>query len=314
LLAVDYGAIGQLTANGIIAGSGYGLLGVGFALILGVTGRFHFAYSITYTLSAYMAFTMWDRVGLPFWPATVIGLLLVTVLGVGMERIVYQPLAERAGATALLAIFVAALGLTIAGGNLVQLFWGSAGQNFYGPNKSAIHLGDNIAFTNIDLYQVITGAVAVGALTALLRFTGLGRAIKATRVNPELATIIGINAKHIYMICFAIGTFLGGLAAFWQGLRFTVDPFMGDRPIIFAFVVAFLAGTASSPLRVFLTGIAVSLLEQWSSLFLSTRWTQTAVFVILMAYLVGKAYNLRTWLQRLVPPGARAGTGAGARA
>ena len=283
------------------------------ALILGVTGRFHFAYSITYTLAAYLAFTMWDRVGLPFWPAVAVGLVAVTAVGVAMERFVYQPLAERAGATALLAIFVAALGMTIAGGNLVQLLWGSAGQNFFGPTKSAIHLGDNIAFTNLDVYQVVTGAVAVGLLWALLRFTGLGRSIKATRANPELATIIGINARHIYMICFAIGTLLGGLAAVWQGLRFTVDPFMGDRPIIFAFVVAFLAGTASSPVRVFLTGIAVSLLEQWSSLFLSTRWTQTAVFVILMVFLVGKAYNLRARFQRMAPwPGSAAGAGAGA--
>ena len=53
----------------------YGLLGVGFALILGVTGRFHFAYGFTYTFAAYMAFTFRDRAGLPFWPASVLGIL-----------------------------------------------------------------------------------------------------------------------------------------------------------------------------------------------------------------------------------------------
>jgi branched-subunit amino acid ABC-type transport system permease component len=300
LLAFNAANIPQLTANGIISGAAYGLLGVGFGLILGVTGRFHFAIAITYTLSAYMAFTFWDRVGLGFWLATVLGLLVITLLGVAIEAVVYQPLAVRAGATALLAIFVAALGLTIAGTNLIQLLWGSSNQNMFGPTLSAIRWGDRVAFTNFDMWQVISAVVLVVILALLLRYTGLGRAIKATRVNPELATIIGINARMIYLICFAIGTFMTGVAAFWYGLRFSIDPFMGNRPVIFAFVVAFLAGTASSPIKVFLTGVALGLLEQYTSLFLSVRWTQTAVFVVLMIYLVFKAWDFRSIGRRLI--------------
>ena len=60
---------------------------------------------------------------------------------------------------------------------------------------------------------------------------------------------------------------------------------MGFKPVIFAFVVAFLAGTASSPIRVFLAGIVVALVEQYASIWLSVRWTQTAVFVVLVVYL-----------------------------
>jgi branched-subunit amino acid ABC-type transport system permease component len=311
VLAFDAASIPQLTVNGVVAGSAYGLLGVGFGIILGVTGRFHFAYSITYTLAAYMAFTFWDRWGVPFWPAAILGILSVTALGIAMEEWVYRPLAVRAGATALLAIFVAALGLTIAGSNLVQLLWGSENQNLFGPTKKAIRWGDRVAFTNLDLYQVISAVVLVAILTLMLRYTGLGRAIKATRVNPELATIIGINARVIYLVCFGIGTLLGGVAAFWYGLRFSVDPFMGNRPVIFAFVVAFLAGTASSPVRVFLTGILISLIEQYAGLFLSLRWTQTAVFVVLMLYLIYRAWDVRALLRRWLPHGA---AGAGARA
>jgi branched-subunit amino acid ABC-type transport system permease component len=73
LAVVSWEAFAQLTANGIFRGAAYGLLGAGFALILGVTGRFHFAYSLTYTLAAYLSFTFWDRVGLPFWPASNLG-------------------------------------------------------------------------------------------------------------------------------------------------------------------------------------------------------------------------------------------------
>lgn len=302
LAAFTSEAFAQLTANGIFRGAAYGALGVGFALILGVTGRFHFAYSFTYTLAAYLAFTFVDRVGMPFWPGSVAGVLLATGVGVLIERFVYRPIAERAAATALLAVFVAALGIGIAGENLIRLLWSSSSQPFFGPQQEAWSLGE-VTFLNFDVYQTLTSLGLVLLLTGLLRFTGLGRAIKATRVNPGLATIIGINAGVIYLVCFAIGSFIAGTAAFWYGLQFTVEPAMGQRPVIYAFVVAFLAGTASSPIRVFLTAIALSLVEQWASMWLSVRWTQTAVFVILLAYLVAKATDLgrRAPVRRLFP-------------
>jgi branched-subunit amino acid ABC-type transport system permease component len=281
----DAETVAQLTANGIFRGAAYGILGVGFALILGVTGRFHFAYAFTYTLAAYMAYTFVDRVGgLPFWFASMLGVVLVAFVGTGIERFIYRPLANRAGATALLAIFVASLGITIAGENLIRLFWSSSSQNLLGPDQIAYSIWE-VNFLNFDVWQAASSFGCVVVLALLLRYTPLGRAIKATRANPELARTIGIDSGQIYLICFFIGTLLCGLAAFWYGLQFTIDPAMGLKPVIFAFVVAFLAGTASSPIRVFFTGIAVSLLEQYSSIWLSVRWTQTAVFVVLVIYL-----------------------------
>ena len=281
----DAETVAQLTANGIFRGAAYGILGVGFALILGVTGRFHFAYAFTYTLAAYMAYTFVDRVGgMPFWFAAMLGVVLVAFVGVGIERFIYRPLASRAGATALLAIFVASLGITIAGENIIRLLWSSSSQNLLGPDQIAYSIWE-VNFLNFDVWQAVSSFGCVVALALLLRYTPLGRAIKATRANPELARTIGIDSGQIYLICFFIGTLLCGLAAFWYGLQFTIDPAMGLKPVIFAFVVAFLAGTASSPIRVFFTGVAVALLEQYSSIWLSVRWTQTAVFVVLVVYL-----------------------------
>jgi branched-chain amino acid transport system permease protein len=280
----DAETVAQLTANGIFRGAAYGILGVGFALILGVTGRFHFAYAFTYTLAAYMAYTLVDRVGMPFWIGGMLGIIVVAFVGTGIERFVYRPLADRAGATALLAIFVASLGITIAGENIIRLVWSSSSQNLLGPDQIAYSIWE-VNFLNFDVWQAVSSFGCAVVLALLLRYTPLGRAIKATRANPELARTIGIDSGQIYLVCFFIGTLLCGLAAFWYGLQFTIDPAMGLKPVIFAFVVAFLAGTASSPIRVFFTGIVVSLLEQYASIWLSTRWTQTAVFVVLVAYL-----------------------------
>ena len=90
---LDTETVAQLTLNGIFRGTAYGILGVGFALILGVTGRFHFAYAFTYTLAAYMVFTFKDRVGLPFWVAVVAGIVVVAIFGIG-DRTFHLPAAR----------------------------------------------------------------------------------------------------------------------------------------------------------------------------------------------------------------------------
>jgi branched-subunit amino acid ABC-type transport system permease component len=299
----DAATVKQLTVDGFFRGCSYGLLGAGFALILGVTGRFHFAYGFTYTLAVYMAWQFTFPLGLPFWPSAILGVLFAAFVGVLIERIVYRPLVANAGANALLAVFVASLGLGIAGENFIRLYWGSQTQNYYGPEKKAYTLWGT-TFINFDVWQAASAIILVVALAAILRWTALGRQIKATRVNPDLARIIGINANTIYLIVFFIGTAFAGVAAIWYGLKYTVDPGMGFTPVIYAFVVAFLAGTASSPVRVFLTGIVVALIEQYSSIWLSARWTQTAVFVVLVVYLSYLAFKqsaFRTRLRRLIP-------------
>ena len=305
ILAVDAETLRQLTVDGFFRGCSYGLLGVGFALILGVTGRFHFAYGFTYTLAAYMAFTFTFRVDLPFWPGAVLGVLVAAVVGASIERVVYRPLVANAGPNALLAVFVAALGLGIAGDNLIRLFWGSETQAYFGPTKKAYHVWDTV-FLNFDVWQAASGIVITIALALTLRYSALGRRIKATRVNPDLARTIGIDADSVYVICFFLGTICAGVAAIWYALKFTIDPAMGAAPIIYAFVVAFLAGTARSPIRVFVTGIVVALIEQYSSIWLSVRWTQTAVFVVLVGYLSVLAVRSSAFIARFRRPITRA--------
>jgi branched-subunit amino acid ABC-type transport system permease component len=280
--------LAQLTANGLFRGASYGALGAGFALILGVTGRFHFAYSLTYAFTAYAAYTLTAGLGVPFWPAAFLGVLASAALGVAIERFAYRPIAAKAGDAALMTVFVASLGLGVAGTSLIQLVWGSNSQPYYGPAQESFTLG-GLTLVSFDLYQSATSLVLVAALSALLRWTSLGRVIRAVRGNPGLADAMGFNARTVHLVCFAIGSAIAGACAIWYGLQFTVDPSMGDRPGVYAVVVAFLAGTSASPARVLLVGLGVGLAEQWSSHWLSVQWSQTTVFAILVVYLVALA-------------------------
>jgi branched-subunit amino acid ABC-type transport system permease component len=299
---LTWDAVSQLTVVGIINGAAYGLLGVGFALILGVSGRFHFAYSFTYTIAAYLVFWFVDRAGVPFWISAVLGVLGAMVVGVAIERFIYRGIAARAGANALLAIFVAALGIGVAGQNLISLLFSSASQQIESPAalRTPITWGP-VVFRWVDVWQVLSAVAIVLGLAALLRFTPLGRAVRATRGNPEMARIIGIDPNQIYLVVFALGTMCCGVAAFWFGVKYSVQPDMGFEPVVFAFVVAFLAGTASSPIRVFVVGVIISLIEQLSTIWLEVRWSQLVVFLVLLLYLISLSVDPKRIYARVRP-------------
>ena len=286
MLAVTFETFRQLTVDGFFRGCSYGLLGVGFALILGVTGRFHFAYGFTYTLAAYLAFTftfqMWEW---PFWPSAIIGILLA---GRASGRGSSAACTARSPATPGPPRCWRCSSPPSASASPARTSSGSTSAPTPRPTSGRArrrHVIWDAIYINFDWWQAASAIAITLALAAMLRYTGLGRQIKATRVNPDLAKTIGIDADRVYVIVFFLGTICAGVAAFWYALKYTVDPAMGTLPITYAFVVAFLGGTARSPIRVFLMGIVVALIEQYASIWLSVQYTQTAVFVVLVGYL-----------------------------
>lgn len=291
----------QLTVAGVVSGSAYALLGVAFGLILSVTGRFHFAFTFTYTISAYVAADVGARWGLPFWLALLLGALVGAVFGVAIERFVYRPLAVKSGVYALLVIFVASLGLAIIGRNAIALVWiNSASEQISGFSNVGYNIGP-VTVTKLGIIQVVVASVLVVGLGAVLSYTGFGRVVRAVRVNPEMSLVVGVDPRTVYLAVFAIGSFLGGVAAVLNATQTAAQPDMGFNPLFYAFVVAFLAGLGRHPLVVGLVGLILGLVENWSALFMSTQWSSLVVFAILFVYVALRPVKFRGTLQRLRP-------------
>jgi branched-chain amino acid transport system permease protein len=98
---------------------------------------------------------------------------------------------------------------------------------------------------------------------------------------------------------------LCGVAGILNGARFAVLPDMGDRPVVFAFVVAFLGGTRRSPFVVGLAGLFIGLVESLSGFFVSPQWTSLVVFSVLFVYLILHPLDLRSLRAVLAPARAR---------
>ena len=294
--------IAQLTVAGIINGSFYALVGAGFGLILGVTGRFHYAFALVFTLAAYVTSVLETPAGLPMPLAIVGGLLAAVSLGVAIERFVYRPLARASGSLSLLTIFISSLGLTIAGINLITLAWTAFSRSIELVPLRPLSL-DAVTFTSIEAVLVAVSWVLILALSGFLSFSDLGRSIRAARGNPQLARILGLDPDAIYLSVFALGSLLCGAAGILDGARFAVQPSMGIRPVMFAFVVAFLGGTRNGPIMVGLAGLFIGLVESLSGLFVSPQWSSLVVFSVLFIYLVLHPVDVRA-LRAAGPPAA----------
>lgn len=294
LLAVSRDLVLQLTASGVITAAFYAVMALGFGLIMATTGRFHFAYGFGYTLGGYLTYTATEKLDLPWWLAMAAAIALIAAFGVLVEAVVYRPLERKAGAQSLLAIFISALGLGIAGENLVKLIWGpsdlvlsSVSQKFYawGP----------VTFVNFDVGQVITALIVVPGIALLLRYTDLGRRITAVKANTELAEAMGVGTRQVVLSVFAIGSALSVLAGTWRYAKFSVTAGMGFAPTLTAFVVVFLAGLQLRPLLIAAWSLAIALAERYVTIWFDAQWSRLVVLAGLLLYLLVRSARLSGW-------------------
>jgi branched-chain amino acid transport system permease protein len=277
----------QVVVNGVLIGTNYALTAVGFGLIITVTGRFHIAYGAIYALSAFIAGQVAISWGLPYAAALLVGLASGAIVAVAIERFLYWPLNRRLGAAALITIFIVSLGLSTAGQNAIALLWVDSGTlNVQGFHVDSVNFGD-VYTTNLAITAFVCGWVALLAVWAVIRWTKLGRMIRAVRVNPELSLAIGIDPKVVYMSVFAMGTALGAIGAVFTATQSTATPDMGTTPILYAITISFLA-SSSSPMVIAAVAIVVGLVQSLSGFFVQPEWAQVVVFAGLLLYVLLK--------------------------
>lgn len=289
IIGIDsFREVAQAIVTGLITGAGYGLLGAGLALILGVTGRFHFAVGSTYMVAGYLSAIAAGVWGLPLIPAVLVGGAVSIIFALVIEGLVYRPLADRAGDGGLLPVFVASLGIVIITENLVRLIWGNNTRNLEGFPAHTYNIG-NVTFTLLDVTLVIVTIVLLGALSLLMARTVVGEQIRAVRGNPQMAQAVGVNVRRIFYLVFAVGTLVVSVAAIFSALKFAALPSMGNEPIFYAFVVAFVAGSQRSPIVIGLVGIGIGLAESVSTLWVSDQLSALVVFGFLFVMLAARS-------------------------
>jgi branched-chain amino acid transport system permease protein len=278
----------QLTVNGLVSGSLFALLGISFGVILGTTRTFHFAHGVVYTSAAFAAYAFREGLGLPLWLAALLGVGTAVLLGVGIEVVVYRPL-RRLYASPL-TVLIASLGVLIIVENVMAIFFSTDAKVMSGfPSRVVIAGG--VAFTLLHLTIVVVSWVLFGALWLYLHETKTGKAMRAVASRPEMADVVGIDTRRVFVQAFAIGSALVAPAAILFTLDKGATPDMGVTAVLMASIAVIVGGMGSLP-GAALGGLIIGLARNWGVWVLPSEWQSAIAFGILVVVIVFRPTGL----------------------
>lgn len=306
LSSADTSGLLQYILIGLANGSLYALIALGYTMVYGIIELINFAHGDLFMLGSFLALYLLVKV--PVWLFNYLGVQDPTLVAIvsfaamiliaplfcaglnwSVDRLVYKPLRQAPK----LAPLVSAIGVSFIFMNIGLLWYGPADINFP-PLFSEKNLleGTDLRFTNGDLLVLaVTVPIMIG-LTLFVKYTRIGKAMRATAQNPTAAQLMGINVDRVIGITFLLGGALGGAASVIYGLHNgTVSYQMGFQNGLYAFTAAVLGGIGNIPGAV-LGAIIIGLVRSLGSGYLDERWTEATIFGILIIILVFRPTGL----------------------
>jgi branched-chain amino acid transport system permease protein len=279
--------LNQLLLNGIIAGSIYALIAIGFTVIYRTVKFFHFAHGVVYTAGAYFAYTLIISLHLNFALSFFLSIVLTAILGIAIDKFVYFPLRQQNASN--LIFLLASFGVVIFIQNLIQLIYGAQILTIRtGPIKEGHHfLGAVITDTQILILAV--SVILMIFLWLFIQRTKLGKAMRAVSDDPIAANVVGINPERIILTSFAIGSALAGVAGILISFETNIEPTMGFSALLKGIIASIIGGIGSIPGAV-LGGFFLGLAENLGIWKISAGWKDCIAFAILIIFLL-----LRPW-------------------
>lgn len=287
----------QLIVNGIIAGSIYALIAIGFTIIYRTVRFFHLAHGAVYTAGAYIAYSVvsfwllvFRKPSFLMWTIAVLaGVIGAGILGVLIDRIVYLPLREKNASD--LILLLASFGVFIFLQNLIQLIYGAQILTIRtGPVKEGHHfLGAVI--TDIQILILVVSCLLLVVCWWFIQRTKLGKAMRAVSDDPIGANVVGINPEKIIVTSFAIGSALAGAAGILISFETNIEPTMGFSAILKGIIASIVGGIGSIPGAV-LGGFFLGLAENLGIWKIQAGWKDAIAFGILIIFLLIRPWGL----------------------
>ncbi len=267
---------------GLLRGNVYALGAVGISLIFGVMNVVNFAQFSFFGLGGILAWFLVEQLGLPFWLALILVLAVCAGIGLLTNVAVVRPLAKYLPLAAMLSTYAVSQILD----NVSQITFGAQARVF--PSvlpTSNLHIGA-MRFGTSDVVMLGITATIMVVLSLFMKYSKIGRAIRATSQDQEAALQVGIPVGTVQNISFVIASALGGLAGVFFALYAGIaDPGSGLNTGSIAFVAATLGGLGSLVGAV-IGGFVLGILEAFGIYFLGGAWDQIIVFAILIIVLI----------------------------
>ena len=237
--------IAQQIVNGLILGSMYAMVAIGFSMIYGIIRLINFAHGDVVMIGAFLTLGLMQVVEAPFPLVALAVLAAGAAMGILIEKTAFRPMRGAPQVTG----FIASLAVSIMLQNLGILFLTAQPRNFAFPDylQKVIHIG-GVSFRTVDLIIMVSALGLMGTLMLLVKKTKMGVAMRATAENIDVARLMGININRTIMATFAVGSALAGIAGLMWGGKFgQIDPLLGFIPGLKSFVAAVIGGVGSIP-------------------------------------------------------------------
>ena len=256
----------QQIINGLVLGSMYALVALGYTMVYGVLNLINFAHGDVLMIGAMAGLTILHMLesvapGLPGIVKMIIAILgaipVCVIVNIVIERVAYRRLRNAPR----LAPLITAIGVSILLQTLAMMVWGRSPIPFpqVMPSDPMHIMGALISPTQVML--LILAAVAMGLLALLVEKTKMGRAMRATAENPRVAGLMGVDSNRVIVMTFAIGATLAAIAGVMWAANYSSAQFaMGFVPGLKAFSAAVLGGIGNI-YGAMLGGILLGLIE-----------------------------------------------------
>jgi len=285
----------QQIINGLVLGSMYALVALGYTMVYGIIGLINFAHGEVLMVGALVS---WSVIGLlqpllPPWAVLLVSLLVACVaaaaLNYGIEKVAYRPLRN----SPRLAPLITAIGMSILLQTLAMIIWKPNYKSY--PTllpDTPIALG-GASITPTQVMILVVTALTLAALMWLVHATKLGRAMRATAENPRVAALMGVQPDRVISATFIIGAVLAAIAGvMWASNYGTVQHGMGFLPGLKAFTAAVFGGIGNLAGAV-VGGILLGLIESIGAGYigdltggvLGSNYADIFAFIVLIAVL-----------------------------
>ncbi len=288
----------QQVINGLVLGSMYALIALGYTMVYGIINLINFAHGEVMMVGALTSWTVIGvlRLAQPDWPgyvilliALVVACLVAAVLNFIIEKIAYRPLRN----SPKLAPLITAIGMSILLQTLAMIIWKPNFKSYPTllPAEPFHILGAVITPTQVMILAFT--AVSLALLTWLVNFTKLGRAMRATAENPRVAGLMGVKPDVVISATFVIGAVLAAIAGVMYASNYgTAQHAMGFLPGLKAFTAAVFGGIgnlAGAVVGAILLGLIESIgagyIGDWTGGVLGSHYSDIFAFVVLIIVL-----------------------------
>jgi branched-chain amino acid transport system permease protein len=279
----------QQIINGLSLGAIYALIALGYTMVYGVLRLINFAHGDVYMLGAFAGYYLANAMNLdanPSVPGTIavtIGAMAIcAVIGVVIERLAYRPVRHHSRLTALITAIGVSLLLEYGG----QVVFGAAPRFFPQMIRSEIYSWGGAQITNQNLLIIVVSLIVMFGLQFIVHRTKIGKAMRATSYNLNVAKLMGINTDRVIAFTFALGSALAAVGGVMVALAIPrIDPLMGLMTGLKAFVAAVLGGIGNIP-GAMIGGMLIGLMETWLGATAYSTYRDAVAFGVLIVTLL----------------------------